>query len=515
MIFFIKFIGIISFIFSSSFYTKHSSAENQINSNKLLLDSVTPEDKKTLEQTTTFKEQNPSHFTDLSLALEERDLDRIQQILSQKTEKGESISSWDIRLTLILFFNRANLKAIQEKIEKKEKLNDRDKYGLTPLHYMSHIGDLQSVKQLLSLKVDLKIKDKYYNKTPLYYALSNYNIDTSVELVLAGADVNESNYFSETLLQFILEKEDLKLTKILIEKGADVNTRNPANNETALHLAVKKGSLNDIEYLLNKGIDMGIRNKVNGKTAFHLAIQQENLPTVKAMIKKEEPLYQMALLNPSDYISYYRFTALYKRDLYGRTVLDLTNNKEILDLLISAGAPIDALDKNNRTLLERAWKAKDLEKVKFLAERGAELNKRDEKDKTLLHYTFKEEAWEEKANFLIELGADVNSQKENKRTLIYYILKRGNLSQLKFLLDKGAKPNIQDDLGQTPLHYAVKKGWFNKAKVLVKNGADPTIKDNKGKTAGDLTNWTVMKDYLKKQELSFCKDIFTKSVDSI
>ena len=173
------------------------------------------------------------------------------------------------------------------------------------------------------------------------------------------------------------------------------------------------------------------------------------------------------------------------------------------------------IGKNDMTLLERAWKAKDLEKVKFLAERGAELNKRDKKDKTLLHYTFTEEDWEEKANFLIEIGADVNSQGENKRTLIYYILKRGNLSQLKFLLDKGANPNIKDDLGQTPLHYAVKKGWINKVKVLVKNGADLTIKDNKGRTAVDLTNWTFMKEYLKNQQLSSCQDVFTKSVDSI
>ena len=413
MIFFIKFIGIICFIFSSCFYTKHSSAENQINSNKLLLDSSILEDRETLNPKTNFENK--------------------------------------------------------------------------------------------------KISDQ---KTALYYALSSFKIDTAVELVLAGADVNERGKFNKTLLHLVLNEENLELAKTLIERGADVNTRSPSNNETALHLAVKKGSLNDIEYLLNKGIDMGIRNKFNGKTAFHLAIQKENLKAIKLMLKKEEPLYQMALLDPRDYISYYRFTALHKRDFYSRTALDLTNNNQILDLLISAGAPIDAEDNDKKSLLERAWKAKNLEKVKFLAKRGAELNKRDEKDNTLLHYTFKEEDWEEKANFLIEIGADVNSQGENKRTLIYYILKRGNLNELKFLLDKGANPNIQDDLGQTPLHYAVKKGWINKVKLLVKNGADLTIKDNKGKTAIDLTNWTYMKDYLKKQQLSSCKDIFIKSVDS-
>ena len=476
--------------FSFFFYAKHLFAESQKKPNQLPLYSDQLEDMRALNQGTNFNAKGLFDSKDLDLAITDQDLYRTQQILSQTVNKGKQINPWNIKLALILFFKKADLKTIQKNIEKGERLNQWDKYGLTPLHYMSHEGNLKLVKQLLSLEVDLNIKDKYNQKTALYYALSKNKIDTAVELVSAGANVNESNDFGKTLLHFILEREDLELAKTLIEKGADVNTRNLITNETALYLALRKGSLNDIEYLLKKGADMSIISKLNGKTAFQFAIQQENVIAVTMMIKAG--------------------TDLYKRDASGRTVLELTNNKELLGLLISAGALIDALDKNNKTLLERAWKAKNLEKVKFLAERGAELNTRDEKDKSLLHHAFKEKDWEEKVDFLIKIGMDINSQGENKRTLLYYILKRGSLIQLRFLLEKGAYINIQDNLGQTPLHYAVKKGWFNKVKLLVKNGADLTIKDNQGKTVFDLTNWNIMKDYLEKQQSSSCKDIFKK-----
>ncbi|MDE0092801.1 MAG: ankyrin repeat domain-containing protein [Oligoflexia bacterium] len=485
----IKFV-LTSLPLSIALSTNYLSALNEEKPNQLLLKSASSGNveglKTAIEQGAEFHVRNRHGQTAFDLAIEGKHLEAVQWLMSLGI-KREAIGEIDIFVALNLILREADLKIIGETIKKGDKVNQLDKYGLAPLHYVSYKGDLEFLKRLLLLGADVNVKDSHNRKTPLYYALSVERIDSAIELVLAGADVNEADDYGRTVFNYVLERGDLDQVRPLLEKGADINTRNLLR-ETTLHLAVQKSPESDIiSYLLEKGANANARNLL-GETPLHLASDREDLEKMRALIKGG------ARVNA--------------KNRFGETALHLVDGREALELLLSSsGIEINARNKYDETVLSIAIEERDWEKAVFFIERGADINARDKKGWTLLRYALKEGDLE-KADFLIENGANVNMRDKNNRTLLYYALKKGSLKQVIFLIERGADLSVKDDWGQTALHYASKKGFFIKLKALVEGGADLNIKDDEGKLAFDLAKSVSVKEYLALQMSSSCRDSF-------
>jgi ankyrin repeat protein len=214
----------------------------------------------------------------------------------------------------------------------------------------------------------------------------------------------------------------------------------------------------------------------------------------------------------------------------------MANTKQLLNLsreenltrqklleLLAAGADVNGVDKNGKTVLHYAVKYKDRAKaiVECLIQNKADLNVADNFARTALHYaiisnnigiiklliannaevnttdkfgttplylafTLKNEAIVE---CLVENKADLNAVDASGRTALHHALKYAGKAIVELLLANQAGINVADTKGKTALHYAAMLTLNNKlratevAALLIENRVDVNRVDNEGKTA--------------------------------
>ena len=132
------------------------------------------------------------------------------------------------------------------------------------------------------------------------------------------------------------------------------------------------------------------------------------------------------------------------------------------------------LPANFNELLE----AKDLEALKAVFNE-CELNAYD-------RYSFKKPALSfydiplELMDWIIAQGADINVKDEYDRTPLHYHAQVNNVERVALLLERGADIEAQDKYKNTPLHFAEYNA--EAAQLLIEKGADVKAKDDRGNT---------------------------------
>lgn len=84
------------------------------------------------------------------------------------------------------------------------------------------------------------------------------------------------------------------------------------------------------------------------------------------------------------------------------------------------------------------------------------------------------------AKRLLEYGADVNTRDDDQRTPLHWAATYGNPVMVSYLLQVGAAVNIAQCDGFTPLHAATCLGHNNVCKVLIQHGAEINRTDRDG-----------------------------------
>ena len=174
----------------------------------------------------------------------------------------------------------------------------------------------------------------------------------------------------------------------------------------------------------------------------------------------------------------------------GMTLLHLTKNKEIAELLIERGANVNATDYLKRTPLHFATKSKLIEIVKLLIEKGANVDARTTKNWTPLFDASRWDAYEI-MDYLVQKGADVRAVDIDGNSPLHIAVSFYKNETTKQVLKQGVPINTQNKKGQTALHIASKPRVAPKEQPLViatllSAGADKTIKDADNKTAYDI-----------------------------
>jgi hypothetical protein len=158
---------------------------------------------------------------------------------------------------------------------------------------------------------------------------------------------------------------------------------------------------------------------------------------------------------------------------------------------------VNVRDKNTgRTALEHAVLNNNREMVQVLLAAGADVNSRDGSKQTALMLlgseTTVEIVWD-----LINAGAKVNLRDEEGDTALTEIASEKNLPALMALLHAGAKVENKNDEGQTALIVAARSGQVANVRALVRAGADMNARDKEGWTALDYAleegNYLVIK----------------------
>jgi uncharacterized protein len=214
------------------------------------------------------------------------------------------------------------------------------------IHLAARDGDLRKVDSLLKENPELiSLKDSL-GQTPLHGAAASCRKKV-VELLLAkGADVNDKDNSGQTPLHSATFMGCTDAAELLLAKGVDVNAK--ANNDwTPLHQAVSAGWKDTVELLLAKGAEINAKDS-DGNTALHRAVllldrfrEDASFPVFSGITVMIETLQ----------------------------VSDKTK-KDLLELLLSKKADVNAKNNNGETPLNLAAMNGHKEVVELLRRHG-------------------------------------------------------------------------------------------------------------------------------------------------
>jgi quinoprotein dehydrogenase-associated probable ABC transporter substrate-binding protein len=124
--------------------------------------------------------------------------------------------------------------------------------------------------------------------------------------------------------------------------------------------------------------------------------------------------------------------------------------------------------------LANAVLASDIERIRFLVEKGGDVNKLDGQGYGALQSAARGRA-DKIIPLLIELGADVNGRDKDGMTALIHAASRNHVASIKALIDRGADLDASVPGGFTALAIAVEESKFLAAKVLIESGASVNV----------------------------------------
>lgn len=207
-------------------------------------------------------------------------------------------------------------------------------------------------------------------------------------------------------------------------------------------------------------------------------------------------------------------------------------NIDVLKFLVSKGADVNAKDKNDETPLHYTIRQHygvrgmfDVEVPKYLISHGANIHAKDCDGMTPLYATSTtcmmttyKHYWEyaEKVmKCLLLQGAEIDIKNELATETFLCPLAVNDVEILKHIISQGVDINVKDANGRTLLHRAVERPTSNMEvlKCLVSTGANVYAKDKNGNTPLDLANTEEKKSILCEAKLEPKEAIWKAATD--
>ncbi|CCG56377.1 ankyrin repeat-containing protein [Brachyspira pilosicoli WesB] len=376
-----------------------------------------------------------------------------------------------------------------------EYTNFDDKYifeDSTPLFLAVQFGYNDLAKELIKEGADVNARASDMETEDgidmLYYAVKNNNPEMTKILIDKGLDKNRDyGYeYSYYLTDIAIGNNNLDVLKLLVKKGD--------SKETLIPKAVQENNIEMVKYLLSIGQDINAQIFYDGfwvDSPLKVAAENGYIEMAKFLIDEG------ANLNSSDDYMYYAINSgnydiaklLVDNDVFNlntnttrEEAIELSKNQkyyEIEKLLSSKDSNnIDGYDE-----LMNAVSKGDMKALEKLIKDDTDLNKQYSKITPLGLAAARND--KEIVKFLVEKGADINLEDGYGYTPLIIAMKYRNLNLAKDIID--LKPDLNaicSATGDTPLTYLVREVWFGTdvCYYLIKNGADVNKKNNNGDT---------------------------------
>jgi|GEM_PF-1013211 len=303
------------------------------------------------------------------------------------------------------------------------------------------------------------IKQGVQTNSVMNEMISDENFGAVQLLVNAGAPITPEHVSRAADYNF------MPAVQLFVEKGAAINQK----DERPLSKASESGNLEIVQYLLQTG--------KNSQGTLNDALWALCDARPKPDTLKIAQLLLDSGAQVNSQAGFYNTTPLYGAAQNG--------SLELVKLLVSKGAKVNAVDKEFSMPLAKAVQADNLEIAKFLLEQGADktINHADTEFQTAI---FKARS-AKMAQLLIANGANVSeSDKKGQSVLLHAVANHLDFDLLKVLLQNGADINAQDKSGTTALLWAAQHPYErddkNCVQFLLENGANANVANNQGET---------------------------------
>ncbi len=281
----------------------------------------------------------------------------------------------------------------------------------------------------------------------LVAACDKKDVKGAAAALAAGASPDATDPSGMSVLNTACVLKSKALAKLLIEAGANVNATDK-NGRAALHWLAEDLAEADLAALcIAKGanVDALDTEEFSTKSALHRAVLRPKLDFAEVLLDAGA---NIEIADLDDHNT--PLMVLCKSDSGAMSKTEIANAK----WLIERGANIDAKNDSDETPLHLAA-GSSREMTQFLLAKGAKITT-NKWGMTPLYYCFstndKDKAlWD----LLIAAGCDVNHNGE-RGTVLHNAQSHWNPTGVAYLLSKGADPSLEDADGETPLASAIK-----------------------------------------------------------
>lgn len=399
----------------------------------------------------------------------------------------------------------------------------RDDDKRTALMSAAYGGHFGAVKRLLALGEDPNALDS--GEKPVLFMAANARVARL--LVEKGADplyrVGGTGYYrGRTLLHESATSNRFSVVKYALEKGVPLDLLDYSSH-TPLSLAAASGYVKIMKALLAKGADPLAPRVKGGLACVALGTSSEEagalaLDAVKPALEGEaggELLTcakgaSMTLVRrlldggarhapdaAAQFVSHFaanrpfadfkqlvdRGYSLHPAGGYN-PFLDAgsAGNIELMRFLLERGHQVDAVNSEGKSALYYAARQGKLEAVKFLVEKGASAVGGPRRTPPLIGAADARQT--DIIRFLVSKGADVNAADLKGATPLIKACEGYSdpIQAVETLLELGATPDARDAEGATALMFAASRNYTGAIKSLLKKRADPNARSSKGYT---------------------------------
>jgi ankyrin repeat protein len=273
----------------------------------------------------------------------------------------------------------------------------------------------ESAAQQLGHRKFLLDKKNNNGVCPLELAIKKIRPETVKLLLEAGADTHGLNSKGNHFLAQAVFRKNVAIVKLLLESGLEVG-QNSTDLPRLLRKAIIKCNRKIALMLIAHCVATKKISELNtqyssGLTPLLLAAEKKDTKLIKALLAAgadhtftnqlgQNVLHRIA---ESSYIFH---------DQLINQVLDFSEAKEIVEILISIGAEVNKSDILGNTPLIMAAREKNTPLVQLLLSQGADINAVNKKGYTALHYALEKQD-KNFSKYLLANGIDLDSASFN------------------------------------------------------------------------------------------------------
>lgn len=379
------------------------------------------------------------------------------------------------------------------------------------------------IEMLINNNANIVATDEDGNTALILTAAYNTNPEIINALSEYGLKVDTKNHFGfDALTMAVYNNGRLPMIQELLNSGADVNAR---DNERRTPLMAAAVSGNDMlmQYLIKQGADYNAADNrgVSVLDYYNKRVYLETLPFEQnPYASPAEKLNQAYKFVADNHLKYNNALvgSLYQEnteealeealrnyadvdisDANGCTTLlnaaMLNKSAGVFEKLIKGKANVNAACSGGRTALmivagmvnNAVSITEQVKKIRLLADKGANLDAKDENGNTALMYAAANDAAPGIIQALVNAGANVNAVNNAGETALMTALKhRANEKTVLALLESKADANIADNSSLTPLWQVLTaNGSEGILEMLLRYGANTEIPN----AAGELPLW--------------------------